>query len=130
MEAAAVLDASALIAIIRDEPGSDKVVAALGAAQMATVNVAEVVTYFSRLGIGEASARSIIEQFEVEWVPVDLGLAYDAGAMWERTSASGLSLADRICLALARRQGARALTSDRVWAAVASVVGVEVEVIR
>jgi PIN domain nuclease of toxin-antitoxin system len=40
----------------------------------------------------------------------------------------GLSLADRACLALARRRSARVVTADRTWAGLA--VGVEIETIR
>ena len=39
-----VLDASALLALLRDEPGADKVADAIADARMSSVNFAEVVT--------------------------------------------------------------------------------------
>ena len=42
----------------------------------------------------------------------------------------GLSLGDRYCLALARREGVPALTAERRWPEIAAAVGVRVEVIR
>jgi PIN domain nuclease of toxin-antitoxin system len=46
-----VLDASALLALLRDEPGADKVAAALGGARMSSVNFAEVVSHFTHAGM-------------------------------------------------------------------------------
>jgi PIN domain nuclease of toxin-antitoxin system len=46
------------------------------------------------------------------------------------TRPAGLSLADRVCLALARRLGLRAMTADRAWRSVSAAIGVEIELIR
>ena len=46
------------------------------------------------------------------------------------TRPAGLSLGDRACLVLAKRLGAKAMTTDRAWTRIAEAVGVEVEVIR
>jgi PIN domain nuclease of toxin-antitoxin system len=46
------------------------------------------------------------------------------------TSPLGLSLGDRICLALARRTGLPALTADQSWSSIADGLGVTVETIR
>ena len=50
--------------------------------------------------------------------------------MAQATRSAGLSLGDRLCLALAQRNGNGALTADRMWLKVAEAVGVVVELIR
>lgn len=42
----------------------------------------------------------------------------------------GLSLGDRLCLALAKVKARPALTGDRAWAEVADAIGVEILLIR
>ena len=49
-------------------------------------------------------------------IDLDAHLAIEAGAMLAQTKPFGLSLGDRACLALAKREGLPALTADRTWA--------------
>lgn len=46
-----LLDASALLALLRDEPGANKVADAIGASHMSSVNYAEVVSHFIHAGM-------------------------------------------------------------------------------
>ncbi len=46
------------------------------------------------------------------------------------TVEGGLSLGDRYCLALAKREGRPALTAERRWSTIAEAAGVVVEMIR
>jgi ribonuclease VapC len=46
-----VLDASALLALLLDEPGADKVAQAIADARMSSVNYAEVVSHFIHAGM-------------------------------------------------------------------------------
>lgn len=126
----AVLDASAVIALIMGEPGAEAVEAVIAASAVTTVNLSEVVGYFARNGASEAEIREWIGALELEIVPLDMELAYSAGFLLPATRQAGLSLGDRACLALARRLGVRALTTDRVWRSIAAAVQVEVELIR
>jgi PIN domain nuclease of toxin-antitoxin system len=59
-------------------------------------------------------------------VPFDVDDAEQAARLW--TPGSGLSLADRACLALGLRHGVPVLTADRAWAQVTR--NVDVRVIR
>jgi PIN domain nuclease of toxin-antitoxin system len=63
-------------------------------------------------------------------VDVDLDLALCAGVMEQSTRRYGLSLGDRICLALAPWERLPAITTDRTWAQAAPVVNVEVRLLR
>lgn len=126
----AVLDASALLALLLAEPGGDKVQAVLADAAMTTVNLAEVVGHYARNGAAEPEIRLVLDQLRVERVDFDAELAYAAGLLLPATKAAGLSLGDRACLALARRMGVKALTADRAWQELAEPLGIAVEFIR
>ena len=126
----AVLDASALIALIMEEPGADSVRAIVNDAVLSTVNLAEAVGYFARNGAAEPDIRQMIEPLRIEVIPFDTELAYSAGLLLPPTRAAGLSLGDRACLALALRLGVKAWTTDRLWSRIARAVGVDIEIIR
>lgn len=127
---AAVVDASALLALLLAEPGGDRVRAVLAQSVMTAVNLGEVVGHFARNGAAEAEIRRVLDPLPVERVPLDEGLAYMAGLLLAVTKSAGLSFGDRSCLALARRLGVKALTADRAWSGLAQTVGVDIEVIR
>jgi PIN domain nuclease of toxin-antitoxin system len=125
-----VLDASAMLAVLRGENGAQKVIASLADAAISTVNLAEVVGALTRDGVSPPEIQAMLEGFPAEVIVLDRDLAFDAGLLLPLTRAAGLSLGDRVCLALARRRSAAALTGDRAWMWVADAVGVEVELIR
>lgn len=124
-----VLDASAVLALLHAEPGSAVVERALvEGAGMASVNYAEVIGKLCDAGYAEAEARGTLIGLNLQVLPLDEGLAFDAGWLRSHAACRGLSLGDRACLALGRRQGLPVLTADRAWRGV--VLGVEVVVIR
>ena len=126
----AVLDASALLALFLGEPGGEKVKTVLGGALLCAVNLAEVVSHYAKLGASRTDIEAMLRQVPIRIVPVDTALSYETGMLRPITLQGGLSLGDRYCLALAKRQGARALTAERRWPEIAAAVGVEVELIR
>jgi len=125
-----VLDASALIATLKDEPGADRVDAVLHGATMTTFNLAEVVGHFAKLGASRDDIDALLASLPITYVAPDESLAIEAGLMLTTTLKAGLSLGDRFCLALARATNATALTADRAWKDLAVELGVEVELIR
>ena len=127
---AAVLDASALLALLLAEPSHDRLRAVLPDSAIATVNLGEVVAHFARNGAGEADIRRVLDPLPVERVPFDEELAYVAGMLVTATKPAGLSFGDRACLALARRLRVRALTADRSWQSIAKPAKVEIDLIR
>ena len=122
-----VLDASAVLALLFREPGSDRVAAALPSSCISSVNLSEVAGRFIRDGAEVEEVAYRLRQLALDVVPFDEQAALRAAALLPVTSPLGLSLADRACLALARQRGLTALTTDRAWA---SVPGVNVELIR
>jgi ribonuclease VapC len=123
-----VLDASALLAALNDEPGSDAVARALPNAAISAVNLSEVATILLRLEMAAEVARSLLDDLDLEVVPFSRDMAYGAAVLGRRARFAGLSLADRACLALAAARRLPALTADPAWRSLD--VGVEVRLIR
>ena len=110
----AVLDASALLALLQDEPGASRVLEALPDALMCSVNLSEVVAKLADLGMPEIDIRRALS-LGLEIISFDEILAYSAGILRPTTRRAGLSLGDRACLALAQSRSLPALTTDRSW---------------
>jgi PIN domain nuclease of toxin-antitoxin system len=110
-----VLDASAMLAVLRREPGADVVVPHLRGARMSTVNCAEVLQKSSEIGASAKALLRIMEDLEVQVVDFSLGHATACAALLEPTRSLGLSLGDRACLALGMAEEALVLTADRRW---------------
>lgn len=125
---AAVLDASAVLALLNDEPGADRVASALARACINAVNLAEVMGRLRRAGVGREECARAVGCLPLEVVPFDRALAAEAAELETLTAGSGLSLGDRACLATARLRRQPALTADRAWLKLD--VGVRVVTIR
>lgn len=126
----AVLDASAVIALLQKETGAEKVAEIAPEAVIGAVNFAEVVGHFARRGVEANAVDATLRALSLEVIPADIGIARSAGRMRAMTEPAGLSLGDRFCLALALELGLPAYTADRQWAALPKAVGVKVVLIR
>ena len=124
----AVLDASALVALLWEEPGGESVEALLPGSAISTVNWAEVLQRYHAAGVPTEGKQESIEGLGVRIEPFTSEDAELAAALWPSTRSTGLSLGDRACLALASRLGVTAYTADQIWASLE--LGVAVELIR
>ena len=110
-----VLDASALLAFVQGEPGADVVETALIAgAQCSAANWSEVAQKVLAANRDWVLVRSLLVCYDIEVEPVVTVDAEWAAHRWRRKE--NLSLADRLCLALAYRLNDDALTADAAWA--------------
>ncbi|HEX4867128.1 MAG TPA: PIN domain-containing protein [Acidimicrobiales bacterium] len=110
----AVIDASALLAFVQGEDGSDAVEEALiGRARCGAANWSEVAQKVRAAGRDWDLVRALLLSYPVTVEPVVVDDAEWAARRWR--SGEGLSLADRLCLALAERIDASVLTADRGW---------------
>ena len=123
-----VLDASAIIAFLLQEPGAAIVGEYLTDGIASAVNIAEVGTRLSDLDMGDVQIRRSMSVLGLEIRPFDLEAAYAVAVMRAKTRNKGLSLGDRACLALANQLSVPALTADRVWAELD--IDVEIQLIR
>jgi ribonuclease VapC len=127
----AILDSAAVLAFLNRESGHGSITDALATgAGVCTANVAEIVGVLMRRGLAAEDAAQALDDLPLTIVDVDLDLAMRAGIMEQPTRRYGLSLGDRLCLALAARERLPVLTADQIWAQAGSVVGVEVRLIR
>ncbi len=122
------LDASAVLALLNQEPGADLVQEVLPRAVISTVNLAEIVTRLTAKGMPEAEIRDVLSLLGMESVPFDEESAIQSGLLYAGTYTAGLSSGDRACLTLARNINAIAVSADRAWESLD--IGVQVRLIR
>jgi len=128
-----VIDASAVLAWLRDEPGSDTVAGRLDGSFLSAVNLSEVLQ--KHLAVGTLSGPEAagfagdLASLGLSVVPFREREAALAAVLWDETRRLGLGLADRACMATAVGFGLPALTADRPWAEV-EWKGLSVELIR
>ena len=123
-----VLDASALLALLNAEKGAEIVQELLPQAAISTVNLAEVVTRLSAVGMPDDEIRGTLSLLGLEMMAFDEEQAFLAGFLVQQTHSLGLSLGDRACLALAEVTGGTAVTADQAWEGLE--IGVEIKQIR
>ncbi len=110
-----VIDASAFLAIVRDEPGAEIAIDRLSRAMMSAVNMSEAFMRGAEKGAPLDLMRGLLTAQQVQVVPFDDELAVAAARLQPATKHAGLSFADRACIATALRLGATVVTADRVW---------------
>lgn len=121
-----VVDASAILALVKGEPGAGVVRARISRSVVSTVNVAEVGTKLVDWGMTGAGLRHVVLNLGFEVRPFDSDQALAAAALRTATRSHGLSLGDRACLALAQSTGLPVLTADRAWRGVGLELAIDV----
>jgi PIN domain nuclease of toxin-antitoxin system len=124
-----LLDASALLAAVNEEPGGQRVAECLDDAAVSAVNLAEVATKLRDFGWQAAELSALVDELQLEVLPFEERDALASAALRKPTRNLGLSLADRACLATAQRTGYPVLTADKAWSRV-KLRGVGIEIVR
>jgi ribonuclease VapC len=124
-----VLDASAIIAMLNQEPGAEKITPdLLGNSVTSTVNLAEVQGKLVERGAQADDAWLATVSSVREAIPFTEEQAKATGSLIAETRVFGLSLGDRACLSLAIALKAPVYTTDRSWKNLK--LGVRIHVIR
>ncbi len=117
-----LLDASALLALLRREPGSEKVAEILDQSRIHALNLGEVVRKLAEKGMPRvdvenllgALSLNVIEEFTEKQ-------AYELGSWALEARGLGLSLGDCICMTTAERHNLIPVTADRTWSSLTSI---------
>jgi ribonuclease VapC len=120
-----VLDASALLAFLHGEPGSEAVRPMISGALISSVNWAEVVQKSLDWGVAVTGLREDLAALGLRILPFTWAQAEQAAELWLTTKSLGLSLADRACLALGLEVDLPVLTADRTWQGVGARIAVQ-----
>lgn len=113
----AVLDASALLALLYRESGHEVVAELLDGAVVSTVNWSETIQKVAQRGLTDSSATDMLLALGLQVLPFHRAAAEAAAHLWPLCREHGLSLGDRACLAVAQGiPDATAVTADKAWA--------------
>ena len=111
----AVLDASALLALLFQEAGGDRVIEHLPGSLLSAVNLAEVLTKAVERGMVLEMVEQALAELPCEVSTFDRDAAAGTAALRSPTRPRGLSFGDRACLALGLKTGFPVVTADRHW---------------
>lgn len=126
----AVIDASALLAFLKDESiSSHELESLLPKSLISSVNACEVATVMIRLGIPPETIEGLIEETIGDIIPFNKQHSLLAAKLWNKTKAYGLSLGDRACLALAQQMKLPVYTADQIWSKL-KIEDLEINLIR
>lgn len=126
---AVVFDTSAVIALLRSEPGAAVVAARVGQAAMSAVNLQELVKALILRGLALPVIEEVVQELRLDLHAHDREAAFAAARLTEATRQHGSGLGDRSCMALAMKLDVPVFTTDRAWAKL-KIPGLAVEVVR
>ena len=125
----AVLDASAILAVLFEERGAENLTDEIMESAVASaVNLAEVQSKLVKMGHPPEDAWSDALLLTSDPEPFTADHAKIAGSLISKTEKYGLSLGDRSCLALAIALKAPVYTTEQTWRNLK--LGVPIHVIR
>lgn len=124
-----VLDASAVIALLREEPGAETVAQHAGDAAISAVNWQEIAKELLITGIPMPAIKQMLTELHLDVRAHTEADAFDAAKLAQVTQKYGRGLGDRSCMALAMQLGVPALTTDRAWAKL-EIPGLEIRLAR
>lgn len=131
----AVLDASAVLALLYAEPGSQAVAEYLEGGVISSINMAEVLQKIRQRSTTAAESRDAPAVFAGLGLRVQSTFtetnAIRSAEIWAAARHLALSLADRCCLAIADTlPGGFAVTADTTWTKLPEELGIHVRCVR
>jgi PIN domain nuclease of toxin-antitoxin system len=125
-----VLDASAVLALLNDEPGGEEVAKTLENAHciLSSVNLAETASRLADRGMPAEAIKAVVQSLPLAVMEFSAAQAFICGTLRPKARTLGLSLGDRACLATGMDLQAPVLMADRAWLSLE--IGVDVRAIR
>jgi ribonuclease VapC len=124
-----VVDASAVVAVIREERGALFISKQINKAVISTVNLQEVVKILLTHKFPMNILQDIIDDLNLDIRPHTIDDAYAAASLFQATKIYGCGLGDRTCMALAIKEKVPVITTDQSWAKL-DIEGLEVLLAR
>jgi ribonuclease VapC len=109
------IDASALIAFLRSEPGADVVQRYLRGSIISAISLSEVFEKTPNLDQSGDRVLALLRNWQVTVVPFEAEQAAIAARIKSMIGNPDISFADRACLAVAQSSSVPALTANRTW---------------
>ncbi len=110
-----VFDTSAVIALLKQEPGADVAARLARGALLSAVNLIEVRSKLIDAVTDLEAAMRVFDRYEIVVAPFTPAQAMIAADLWPRVRGRDIALAYRACLALAIDRQATVVTGDRQW---------------
>lgn len=125
-----ILDSSALLALIQEEPGAEVIKPLLNFSVMSTVNITETLSVLHRTNLSSQEGLALIADIITTIVPFDLEQAKSCADLHPLVKTKGLSLADRACIALGIKLQLPIYTADKIWLELKNVITADIITIR
>ncbi|OJX10424.1 MAG: hypothetical protein BGO77_02295 [Caedibacter sp. 37-49] len=110
-----ILDASALLVLLKNEPGADMIEPLLGRIIMSSISVSEVAASLLNSDMTLQECQEAILPFISTIVPFNEEQAFLAAELEKQIKDYDLSLADKACLALAQQMKLPLYTANKNW---------------
>lgn len=108
-----IFDSSALIAIITQETGFEKLEEFLPYSAMSIISITEVISALIKKGVPEEVVRNIVDEIAPEIIPYDFATALIAGTLISDPNFAELSFENRATIASAIHLGKDLYTTDK-----------------
>lgn len=108
-----VLDASAVLCLLDDAPGADRIAAILDTASISSVSVALVAAELARRGADPREVTSLLRELHLTVIPFSFEQAIEAGTSEVAVRGESTSMEHWIVRAIAVKLGATAVPDER-----------------
>lgn len=125
-----LLDTSAIIALLKKEPGYEILEDVIANSSMSSVNLSELVAVLARSGVPEEEIDEIITDIVPEIIPFSENLSIKTGKLISVTKEYGLSLGDRACIATGSYYNMEIYTKDSIWLNLTENVKVKITLVH
>lgn len=110
-----LLDTSAVIALLKKEPGYKIIESIIASSAVSAINLAELITVLTRFEITENEIEEITADIVPQIIPFCRDLAKRVNILSKHINGYGLSLGDKACIATGEYYNMNIYTADKIW---------------